>query len=93
MKIYFTTDKKSCVIPVCDWDGSIEPDDEWRIGEITSSAYESHGIPVWKYTSDQIVARTQQEIQADIDALPVEEPSAQDILRADVDFLLMLAEE
>ena len=92
-KIYFLVDDQNRVIPVCDWDASIEADPEWIVGVIEGNAYESHGIPLYKYVNQSIMERTAGEIQADINALPPVEPTDGEILRADVDFLLMMMEE
>lgn len=92
-KIFFTVDQETRVIPLCDWGENVESDPDWIVGDIPGIAYESHGIPLYKYVSGEIVQRTSEEIEADINALPPEEPSEQEMLRADVDFLLMLMEE
>lgn len=89
MKIFYKITEHSCVIPCCDWHKGIEPDEDWRIGVIEGNAYEDHGIPVYKEADGNIIPRTAAEIQADIDALPVPEPTETDRLRADVDFLTM----
>ena len=89
MKIYYTIDSQSRVYPACDWRGDIEPDTDWKVGEIEGNAYEDHGIPLWKYEKGSITARSIAEIQADIDALPIDEPTETEQLRADVDFLTM----
>ena len=93
MKIYFIIDDKKCVYPCCDYKENIDPEEEWYIGEINGDAYESHGIPLYKLVNGNIIARSKSEIQSDIDALPVSEPNETERLRADIDYLLMLAEE
>ena len=93
MRIYYIVDEKSRVFPCCDWNESIDPNPDWFAGDIPDNAYEEHGIPLYKRYNEAIVARTASEVQADIDALPVPEPTPQEMLRADVDFLLMLLEE
>ena len=92
MRIFFTTDDKLCVYPCCD-DSGQEPEAGWYSGEIDGSAYETHGIPIYKYVDGRITDRTESEIQADIDAMPVPEPTEAELLRADIDYLLMLAGE
>lgn len=89
MKIYFTIDNKSRVIPCCDWDAKIKPNVDWFIGEMPGIAYNSYGIPLWKYVHNQILARTIAEIEQDIAELPHDDPSPVEYLQADVDFLLM----
>ena len=90
MKIYFTIDDYKRVFPCSDWTEDVEPDFDWLVGETPSgNAYEEHGIPVWKYENNEIVFRSQEEIQADIDELPIPEPTESEQLRADVDFLTM----
>ena len=76
MKIYFIIDSDYKVYPCCDYTEDIQPDVDWILGELpdNSNAYEEHGIPLWKYVDGEIVHRTDAEIQADIDAIPVPEP-------------------
>lgn len=45
------------------------------------------GIPMYKWDGSQVVPRTETEIEADRAAIPEPPPSAQEQLRADVDFL------
>lgn len=47
------------------------------------------GIPLYKWDGKQAVHRTEEEIAADRAAIPEPPPSAQELLRADVDFLLL----
>lgn len=89
MKIYFTTDEKKRVFPVCDWNENVEPDQDWLIGEIEVPAVEEHAVPFWKWNGTSCVRRTSEEIQADIDEIPIPEPTEAEQLRADVDFLTM----
>ena len=51
-------------------------DNDWFVKDISDGFefFESHGIPLWKYVDGEIVHRTNTEIQADIDAIPVPEP-------------------
>lgn len=93
MQIYFTIDNKNRVHPCCDYSPEIEPESDWIVGTLSDNAYEEHGVPLYKYVSGQVVARTQQEVQADIDAIPVPDPTPEEILRADVDYLLMMIDE
>lgn len=89
MKIYFVPDEKMRVIPYCDWNIEIIPRENWILGEIEDKAYNEIGIPLYKYENEQCVKRTQEEIQADIDEIPLLEPTETEMLRADVDFLTM----
>lgn len=89
MKIFYTLDNNNRIYPCCDWREDIESDESWRIGEIDAPAYEEHGIPLWKESGGQCVYRTVEEVQADIDEIPLPEPTEEDQLRADVDFLTM----
>ena len=89
MKIFYTIDETSRVIPCCDWNENISPDEDWHVGDIPGAAYEEHGIPLYKEVNGAITARTAEEIQADIDAIPVPDPTPIDYLTADVDFLTM----
>ena len=49
--------------------------------------YTDDGIPRYKLVDGQAVERTQEEIEADRAAIPAPPPTAQEQLRADVDFL------
>lgn len=103
MKIYYILDDRNRVIPVSDWfepyenpdypDDRHMPEPEWLTGEIEGNAYEEHGIPLWMVEEGEIVQRDAEDVQADVDALPVPEPTETEMLRADVDFLLMMIEE
>lgn len=93
MKIYFTVDEKNRITPCCDWTEEIIPREDWKVGEIESPAYNAQSIPLWKYENGTCLRRTASEVQADIDELPVKPPTEQELLRADVDFLLMMIEE
>lgn len=48
------------------------------------------GIPLYRWDGEQVVARTEEEIEADRAAIPTPPPSPQEQLRADVDFLAAL---
>lgn len=63
-------------------EGLLQNEFEWPF-------YEEHGIPLYKYENDQCVHRTVEEVQADIDAIPLPEPTEMEQLRADMDFLTM----
>ena len=45
------------------------------------------GIPLYRWDGEQAVPRSEEEIAADRAAIPAPPPSAQEQLRADVDFL------
>ena len=49
-------------------------------------------ICLYKFDGEKIVERTADEIAADVAAMPAPEPTEVEMLRADVDFLLMLME-
>lgn len=49
--------------------------------------YTDDGIPRYKLQDGQAVERTQEEIEADRAQIPAPPPTAQEQLRADVDFL------
>lgn len=89
MKIFYIVDDNDLVIPVCDWAEDIEPEEDWKVAEIEGKAYESHWVPLYKDVNGVVVARTAEEIQADIDEIPFPEPTETDQLRADVDYLTM----
>lgn len=45
------------------------------------------GIPLYKWDGEKAILRTQDEIETDRTAIPAPPPSAQEQLRADVDFI------
>lgn len=49
--------------------------------------YTMDGIPLYRWDGKKVVPRTEEEIAADRAAIPEPPPSAQEQLRADVDFL------
>lgn len=49
--------------------------------------YTSDGIPKYKLVDGQPVERTEEEIEADRAAIPAPPPTAQEQMRADIDFL------
>lgn len=89
IKIIYIVDQFNCVIPISDWNEETELEENWHIGDIESPAYEEHGIPLWKHENDQCIRRTAEEVQVDIDAIPLPEPTEIEQLRADMDFLTM----
>ncbi len=89
MRVYFTVDERNLVHPCRDNRSDITLASGWLVGEISGNAYEEHGISLWKYENGACVQRTISEVQADIDALPVQEPTEAEQLRADIDFLTM----
>lgn len=56
-------------------------------GEENPNIYTMDGIPLYRWDGAQVIARTEEEIAADRAAIPAPPPSAQEQLRADVDFL------
>lgn len=56
-------------------------------GEENPPLYTMDGIPLYRWDGTQAVRRTEEEIEADRAARPAPPPSAQEQLRADVDFL------
>lgn len=56
-------------------------------GEENPPLYDMDGIPLYKWNGSQVVERTEEEIEADRAAIPATPPSAQEQLRADVDFI------
>ncbi len=59
-------------------------------GEENPPLYTEDGIPLYRWEGEQIVRRSEEEVQADRAALPAPAPSEQERLRADVDFLAAL---
>ena len=56
-------------------------------GEENPALYTMDGIPLYKWDGEQAVPRTEDEMNADREAIPAPPPSPQEQLRADVDFL------
>ena len=56
-------------------------------GEENPPMYAMDGIPLYKWDGTRVVARTNEEIEADRAAIPVPLPSAQEQLRADMNIL------
>ena len=56
-------------------------------GEENPIIYSMDGIPLYEWDGKQAVKRTREEIEADRAAVPAPPPSAQERLRADVDFI------
>ena len=56
-------------------------------GEENPLIYDMDGIPLYKWDGSQVVARSEEEIASDRAAIPAPPPSAQEQLRADVDFI------
>jgi len=56
-------------------------------GEENPAIYTMDGISLYKWNGEQVVKRTEEEIAADRAAIPSPPPTAQEQLRADVDFL------
>lgn len=59
---------------------------------LPESLYTEEGLCRYKYVDNQIVKRTNEELEADRKAIPAPPPSDFEVLRADVDFLLMMEE-
>ncbi len=56
-------------------------------GEENPALYTMDGIPLYRWDGSRAVPRRSEEIEADRAAIPEPPPSAQEQLRADVDFL------
>lgn len=91
MQFCYVLDERNCILPAWDYDEKIEPKEEWHFAEIDPNFYffEIADIPAFKEVDGEIVKRTPEEIQEDIDKLPIPEPTEIERLRADVDFLTM----
>lgn len=59
-------------------------------GEENPPIYTFDGIPLYKWTGEKIVPRTEEEIEADRSAIPEPPPSELEQLRADVDFISIM---
>lgn len=56
-------------------------------GEENPELYDGRGIPLYKWDGAQVIARSQEEIDADYAAMPKPAPTEQEQMRADIDFL------
>lgn len=59
-------------------------------GEENPALYTMDGVPLYRWDGEKAVRRTAEEIEADRTAMPEPPPTAQEQLRADVDFLAAL---
>lgn len=59
-------------------------------GEENPPIHDEYGIPLYKWDGSQVIPRTEEEIEAERALIPPPHPSAQEQLRADVDFLLVM---
>lgn len=59
-------------------------------GEENPSLYDMNGIPLYKWDSTNVIPRTKEEIEAEKALIPPPHPSAQEQLRADVDFIAIM---
>lgn len=57
-------------------------------GEENPNMYNMDGIPLYKWDGENVVMRSTEEIEVERAAIPLPPPTAQEQLRADVDFLL-----
>ena len=56
-------------------------------GEENPPIYSEDGIPLYRWDGEKVIRRTEEEVEADRAAIPTPPPSAQERLRADVDFV------
>lgn len=56
-------------------------------GEENPALWDMDGIPLYKYEDGEVVARNEFEINTDKANIPVPAPTAQEQMRADIDFL------
>lgn len=61
----------------------------WPGGEENPPIYDMDGIPLYKWDGEQVISRTDEEIEADRAAIPAPPPSAQEQLRADTDAMIV----
>lgn len=59
-------------------------------GEENPSLYDMEGIPLYRWDGEKVVPRSEEELAADRAAVPEPPPSAQEQLRADVDYIAVL---
>ena len=99
---YITIDVKNCVTggwsdgphPERDTSGTIcinaEGGYQFRLtpdGEENPPLYAMDGIPLYRWDGEQAQLRTEAELEADRAAIPEPPPSAQEQIRADIDYL------
>lgn len=56
-------------------------------GEENPALWDMDGIPLYKWDGVQVIQRTAEELEADRASIPEPPPSAQEQMRADIDFL------
>lgn len=59
-------------------------------GEENPSIFTIDQIPLYKWDGKQVISRTKEEIETDRSKIPNPPPSAQEQLRADVDFIAIM---
>ena len=59
-------------------------------GEENPPIFDMDGIPLYRWDGEQIIPRTEEEIEADRAAIPEPPPSPHEQLRADVDFIAVM---
>lgn len=103
-KVYIQTDEHGCILRCdggyttpTDLAGWIEIDegtgDRYNLCQgnyFDGGLYTMDGIPRYKWDSSAVVLRSDEELEADRAARPEPEPTEQEQLRADVDFLLAM---
>lgn len=104
-KYYITIDAQNRITsgwsdgprPDCDTTGAICINDQggyqfrlFQGGEENPNLYNMDGIPLYKWDGVKAVARTEEEIEAEREALPAAVPSPQEQLRADVDYIAIM---
>lgn len=98
-RVYVQTDERGRITAVnssafvsADWGSEIDQGygDQYHHAQgnyFSQPIYTEDGIPRYKLVDGSPVERTEEEIAADRAAIPVPAPTAQEQLRADVDFL------
>lgn len=102
---YITTDAQGCIVsgwsdgphPDRDTTNAIcinnQGGYQFRLfpsGEENPPLYTMDGIPLYRWDGESVQERTEDDIAADRAAIPAPPPSAQEQLRADVDFIAAL---
>lgn len=59
-------------------------------GEENPPIHDEYGIPLYKLDGSHVIPRTEEEISAERAAIPAPPPSAQEQLRADLDFIAVM---
>lgn len=103
-KVYVQVDEKNCILRIeggyttpADLTGWVQIDegtgDRHNLAQVhylDKPLYTTDGVPCYKLVDGKAVERTEEEIAADRAALPAPAPTAEEQLRADVDYIAIM---